>query len=1254
MTSIWNTIFKVNKLITIGITIMMIVVTSLFFITYTNLTYTERISTEQHQLRFLLTHLDSLNTSITYILRNEKPFVIAKNKNKIAEIEFGKNLALRQMNILKKTSASYPQIHALMLEMEKAIHDELANSDSIIAFSLGGHPDSAVNYILKNDDSLYIVRFYNSYNYTYYTCRNKLEANTENNTINSKNVFISFIWLGLTILISFIFIIYRLITQAVSKDDLIKQNKLFAYIFKQTSEAVIITNKDGIVRFANQAAGDLYSKEISDLIGQNLNDIFELKNNESIINGINSNNTKTGLTKPYLTQRDTNGKLLYLKLNTSELFDDDGKPSGYAIIINNITDLTTSEILLSQKTKELQSLNQQLEEKINTQTKIIKETYERLSDGFFSTDQNFNIIYISNAMEILLRSKKITSIIGQIFFDVIKNFTETDIESPIRASFNKQNNIKLELYNSLESKCYLLSVFPSFNAISFHLSDITEAKRTEFEIKKSKRLYEFISSANDLAINAQNEEELYQQFCSLAIDKGGFLFAWIGFANEHTQNIVVSASAGKEDGYLDIVKTISAKSTIPEGRGPSGIAMRTGKFVYTNDIANDEAMKPWAAEALKRGYQSSIALPIKLRGKVSGIFTLYSGSPFYFTNEEVTLLEKVTENISLALNAFSLNRKRRKAEFELRKISAAVEQSSASIVITDKNGLIEYVNPAFLKLTGYSSEEVIGKNPRILKTGYTNEQEYKQLWQDISNNKTWSGIFKNKKKNGEVYWENASISPIIDKNGFITNYLAIKEDITAKLQMQEEQKKLLNIIEHTLAYVGIVDYTTKKFIYVNNALKNILEIKEDEDITALSAIDFKFPNNKEITQAHYDNIKTDSSYITENILKSRSGKKIYIYQVSTLVITKDGSKQIVTTAIDISKTKEAQQNIIELNDIVENALAYISKFDLNGKLIYMNKSMKKLLGFSEEDDINDLNVSSIVASGIPKSIAESETLMKTGTWIGENVYKTKSGEEIPVLQTIFLHKDEEGQPSHYSSTSLNLSNIKKAETDILNANNELRYFAKHIQEIAETEKREIAREIHDELGQYLTALKFTIVLTRKHIHDADFNLDKRMNEMADQVNQLIAAFRKIHTALHPAMLEEVGLYAATEWIINNFRNKTGINTAFSSNIDGIIFEFDKSLILYRILQESLTNIMRYASANNVDISLTIDEKTLTLIIKDDGIGFDVAKVDATTHHGILGMRERIYAANGKFEIKSVINKGTTILAEIYHIEEAKK
>jgi len=126
------------------------------------------------------------------------------------------------------------------------------------------------------------------------------------------------------------------------------------------------------------------------------------------------------------------------------------------------------------------------------------------------------------------------------------------------------------------------------------------------------------------------------------------------------------------------------------------------------------------------------------------------------------------------------------AQNEIRRLSRAVEQSPAVVVITDTRGNIEYVNPKFTEVTGYAFEEVRGMNPRVLKSGETPDHEYKELWDTITRGGEWRGEFHNKKKNGELYWESASISPIRSVDGEITHFMAIKEDITERKYAEQE------------------------------------------------------------------------------------------------------------------------------------------------------------------------------------------------------------------------------------------------------------------------------------------------------------------------------------------------------------------------------------------------------------------------------------------------------------------------------------
>ena len=186
------------------------------------------------------------------------------------------------------------------------------------------------------------------------------------------------------------------------------------------------------------------------------------------------------------------------------------------------------------------------------------------------------------------------------------------------------------------------------------------------------------------------------------------------------------------------------------------------------------------------------------------------------SNLELVLKTKNDHEIDVILSAYIEENKitgtiinvteYKQAEYEVRKLSQAVEQSPVCIVITGLEGNIIYGNPKVCELTGYEIDELLGKNPRIFQSGKTPAETYKILWDTIISGNTWQGEFLNKKKNGEPFWEFASISPIIDSNGLITNFLAVKEDIT-------EQKKMIARLEEAKSKAEAGDRLKTAFIH---------------------------------------------------------------------------------------------------------------------------------------------------------------------------------------------------------------------------------------------------------------------------------------------------------------------------------------------------------------------------------------------------------------------------------------------------------
>ena len=374
-------------------------------------------------------------------------------------------------------------------------------------------------------------------------------------------------------------------------------------------------------------------------------------------------------------------------------------------------------------------------------------------------------------------------------------------------------------------------------------------------------------------------------------------------------------------------------------------------------------------------------------------------------------------------------------EEELLKFSHVVAQSPSAIIITDTNGSIEYVNPKFTEITGYTIEEVIGKNPRFLKSGKTTPEEYAYLWDTISSGMEWRGEFCNKKKNGEFFWEYASISPVHHFNGTISHYVAIKEDITerkraeeALLESEEKFRKISSSAQDAIIMMG----PDGNISFWNEAAERIFGYTDREAIG-------KYLHQFIVPSKYYQSFESKFSRFTKTGDGTAIGETL---ELSAL--RRDGTEFPVELSLssarikngwhavgivrDISKRKKAEDEVraakLYMDNIIKsmaNALIVISP---DAIIRTVNTSACELLEFTEGELVGQ-SIDSIISEEM-QFINTLMKLIEHGSIKNHEMYcKTKSGQKIPVCINATAMYSQDISPKKTIGIVFNIRDVRE-------------------------------------------------------------------------------------------------------------------------------------------------------------------------------------------------------------------------------------
>ena len=371
-------------------------------------------------------------------------------------------------------------------------------------------------------------------------------------------------------------------------------------------------------------------------------------------------------------------------------------------------------------------------------------------------------------------------------------------------------------------------VYPMVSVLEFYaeagMGDISSVSEGQQNAKP--RFWKIVSHVSPKALNATSQEFFRQHLLSYML---GGLFLLAGsliIAQTATRRRQEQAQKNFERRYHDTLENMQLAAVTLNA---------DGRITFCNDyLLNltgwqqkeitgqdwfDSCVIPEDRQRTRHAYTEIITGDAPPHTVESHIMAK-TGEPrlFAWTNTlscgrfgEVTTLTSIGQDIT----------QQRESEQQLRKLSRAVEQSYNSVMITDAQGIIEYINPRFTELTGYSTKEILGQTPRILKSGETSDIDYHQLWEIIKQGNEWRGVFHNRKKNGELYWEDTMISPIRNEQGEISHFLAIKEDITEHMLLKKEVEERNQEIARTQTLTAMGRMATMIAHDLRNPLSSI-------------------------------------------------------------------------------------------------------------------------------------------------------------------------------------------------------------------------------------------------------------------------------------------------------------------------------------------------------------------------------------------------------------------------------------------------
>jgi PAS domain S-box-containing protein len=383
-------------------------------------------------------------------------------------------------------------------------------------------------------------------------------------------------------------------------------------------------------------------------------------------------------------------------------------------------------------------------------------------------------------------------------------------------------------------------------------------------------------------------------------------------------------------------------------------------------------------------------------------------------------------------------------------------------------------------------------------------------------------------------------------------------------------------------------------------------------------------------------------------LITRDGREISVEHSAAPILASKGKViGVVLVFRDVAARRQEQIATAEQASLIELTQDSALVIDMQGKILFWSRGAEAMLGYSKAQAVGNIS-HELLRTEFPQPLTEIRAeLLRVGHWEGDLIKTAQDGRRIVVSGRWALQWGKRDQAPRILEINTDITERKRGEESLVLQREQLRALAERLQWVREEDRKQVARDLHDQIGQILTAIKMDMMWMTRHLPESETVVLARLKESIQLINDGVKAVRAICSGLRPGVLDDLGLAAAIEWQASEFASRNGVLCQVTVPPVDLHLDGDRATATFRIFQECLTNVIRHAQAKSVRVDLCQEEESILLVVEDDGIGFcESGFSNSLGSLGLLGMKERAQFCGGDVHISSSPGNGTKVTVRV--------